>query len=69
MAILSAVFYFMGYHPFLTMVGLILGGLILCAALAKLLHQPAWYALMLIVFILAQINFFTGHIWNALFLN
>ncbi len=50
------------------MLALVLGGLILSAVLAKL-GGYGWYALLIPIFLFSQINFFTGHILNALFLN
>src|SRR5258707_12293874 len=68
MVFLSGIFYFLGYHPFLAMLALLLGGLILSAVLAKL-GGYGWYALLIPIFLFSQINFFTGHILKALFLN
>jgi len=69
MAFLSAIFYFLGYHPFLAMLALLLGGLFGSAVLAQLGGHRAWFALLIPIFVFTQINFFTGHMLNALFLN
>jgi len=69
MAFLSAIFYFLGYHPFLAMLALLLGSLIVSAVLAKLGGHRAWFALLIPIFVFTQINVFTGHMLNALFLN
>ena len=69
MVFLSAIFYFLGYHPFLAMLALLLGGLFVSAVLAQLGGHRAWFALLIPIFVFTQINFFTGHMLNALFLN
>ena len=69
MAFLSAIFYFLGYHPLLAMLALLLSGLFGSAVLAQLGGHRAWFALVIPIFVFTQINFFTGHMLNALFLN
>ncbi len=69
MAFLSAIFYFLGYHPFLAMLALLVGDLFGSAVLAQLGGHRAWFALLIPIFVFTQINFFTGHMLNALFLN
>src|SRR5258708_28417385 len=65
----SVSFFFPGYPPFVAMLALLLGGLIVSAVMAQLGGHRAWFALLIPIFVFTQINFFTGHMLNALFLN
>jgi hypothetical protein len=69
MVILSAVFFFLAYHPMLSIPILTLVGVALGAVLATLLRQRRWFFLIIPFFLFGLANVFTGHIWNALFLN
>jgi hypothetical protein len=68
MVILSAISYFLTHHPFLSWPVIILTGTVLAYLLAKLTGKGRWYVLILPFFIYGQINIFTAHIFNALFL-
>ncbi|MDR6530073.1 hypothetical protein J2800_000797 [Caulobacter rhizosphaerae] len=69
MATLSAILYFLAHHPFWSWPVLVLVGATLGRAMATWRRQPGWYALMAPFFFFGIANFFTGHIFNALFLN
>ncbi|MFC4761813.1 hypothetical protein [Dyella koreensis] len=68
MAILSAILYFLTQHPFLAWPVIMAAGTLLAHALAKRRRKAGWYGLILVFFIYGQINIFTAHIFNALFL-
>jgi hypothetical protein len=68
MVILSAISYFLTHHPFLSWPAIILTGVLLAYLLAKWTGSGRWYLLILPFFIYGQINIFTAHIFNALFL-
>jgi len=68
MVILSSISYFLTHHPFLSWPVIIVTGTVLAFLLAKWTGSGRWYALILIFFIYGQINIFTAHIFNALFL-
>ncbi|MEV8521652.1 hypothetical protein ABZR86_17800 [Dyella marensis] len=68
MVILSAILYFLTYHPFWSWPVLVLVGWLLARVLAKWRKNNGWYALLLVFFIYAHVNVFTAHIFNALFL-
>lgn len=68
MVILSAILYFLTQHPFWAWPVIMALGALLAHALAKWRRNNGWYALILASFIYGQINFFTAHIFNALFL-
>ena len=68
MVILSAISYFLTHHPFLSWPVIILTGTVLAYLLAKWTGSARWYVLILPFFIYGQINIFTAHIFNALFL-
>lgn len=68
MVILSAISYFFTHHPFWAWLVLVLIGVLLGRLLAKWRGSGGWYGLILVFFIYGQINLFTGHIFNALFL-
>jgi hypothetical protein len=69
MVILSAVLYFFTQHPMLAMLALLIAGLSAGALLAELRGHRGWYSLIIPFYLFSQINFFTGHVLNALFLN
>lgn len=69
MVILSAVFYFLAAHSVLAMPLLALLGVGIAAVLAKLRDRRTWFFLMIPFFLFSLANVFTGHLWNALFLN
>ena len=69
MVILSAILYFLTQHPMLAMLALFIVGIGTSALLAKLRGHRGWYGLITPIFLFSQINFFTGHVLNALFLN
>jgi len=68
MTVISAILYFLTQHPFLAMPVIFVAGSLLAHFLAKWRKSKGWYGLVLFFFIYAQINIFTGHIFNALFL-
>jgi hypothetical protein len=69
MVILAAVFFFLAYHPVLSMPILTVVGVVLGAVLATLFRQRRWFFLIIPFFLFSLANVFTGHIWNALSLN
>lgn len=68
MIILSKILYFLTHHPFWAWPVIIAVGWLLAYLLAKRSGSGRWYILILPFFIYGQINFFTAHIFNALFL-
>jgi hypothetical protein len=68
MVILSAILYFLTHHPFWSWPVLVLVGWLLARVLAKWRKNNAWYALILVFFIYANLNVFVAHIFNALLL-
>lgn len=69
MTALSALFYLLAHHPFWSWLGMIVLALTLSFLLLRWTGRGWWLALVLVAFIGGQLNFFTGHILNALFLN
>ncbi|CAN7569730.1 hypothetical protein [Caulobacter sp. LjRoot300] len=69
MTILSAILYFLSQHPILSWPVLILVGALLGWAMATWRRNAGWYGLMGFFFFFGIANIFTGHIFNALFLN
>jgi hypothetical protein len=69
MVVLSAILYFLVYHPFLSMPLIILAGLIVSAVLAQLSRRRKYYLLIIPFYLCSQVNVFAGHFLNALFLN
>ena len=68
MVILSAISYFLTHHPFWAWPVIVLVGALLAHLLAKWRGSRGWYGLILAFFIYGQLNLFTAHIFNALFL-
>jgi hypothetical protein len=56
-------------HPMLAMLVLPIVGLGAGAVLANVRGHRGWYSLIIPFYLFSQINFFTSHILNALFLN
>lgn len=69
MTIVSAFFYVLAHHPFWSWLGLMLVALAASLLLLRWTGKARWLLLLLAVFIGGQLNFFTGHIFNAWFLN
>lgn len=68
MVILSAILHFLTHHPFWSWLALLLLGVVLAHAMATWRGKKGWYGLILPFFIYGQLNIFTAHIFNALFL-
>lgn len=70
MAVVSAFFYFLAYHPFLAWPMILLLGGVAGALMARWRGSAGWlFGLLLFGFIYGQLNIFLGHIANAMFLN
>lgn len=68
MGTLSAILYFLTHHPFWSWPLIIAVGVVLAHLLARWSGSARWYILILPFFLYGQINIFTAHIFNALFL-
>lgn len=68
MGTLSAILYFLTHHPFWSWPLIIAVGVVLAHLLARWSGRARWYILILPFFLYGQINIFTAHIFNALFL-
>ena len=69
MQTLSALFYFITFHPFWAWPVIVMVGAMISTLLARASGRNAWYALIPVFFVIGMLNLFTGHMLNAIFLN